>query len=131
MIDNHIGNGIFSDIDYNTGSFIFIGFIVDMRDAINNFFYNQLSDSCCEHIPAYLVRYLVDYNLLTAIGFGINADFAPQYYPSPAGMHSGFHAFHTEDDSSAWKIRCFYVLNQLVYGNFTVVNVGNASINYF
>src|SRR3954467_7267766 len=44
-------------------------------------------------------------------------------------MHRSLHSFHSVDHAARWKVRGFYMRHQLLDGDFTVIDIRNASVN--
>ena len=102
-----------------------------MGNSLNYFIVHQLANPIGEHIAIYLIRYFCNYNLLSTALFGIYMAPAPHYNPSSTGTEPFFNAFHTKNNTTGRKIRCFDNLHQLINTNVPILNKCNTSIHRF
>src|ERR1700761_5241721 len=104
LVDDDIGYRIPFQIDNDTRAFPFVGFIVDMRYAIDDLFVDQLTDTIAKCVPVDLVWNFRNDDGFPSAGLGIDMNLAAKNDTTPAKMHGSFDAFHTIDDPARWKI---------------------------
>src|SRR5437588_9528105 len=104
LVDDDIGYRIPLQIDDDTRAFPFVGFVVDVRDAFDDLFVDQLTDTITKGVPVDLVWHLGHDDRLPTARLRIDMELAAKNDATPAKMHGCLHPFHTIDDPASWKI---------------------------
>src|SRR5258708_3059089 len=131
LVDDDIGHSIPLQVDDDAGAFAFVGFVVDMRDAFNDLFIDQLTDTVAKRVAVHLVGNLGDDDLFPAAGLCIDLYLATEDHPAPAEVHGGLDAFHAVDDPARREIGRLYMYHQFLDGDIPFFDIGHTTIDHF
>src|SRR6201991_274071 len=129
LIDDDIRYRIPLEIDDDTRPFPFVGFIVDMRDAFDDLFVDQLTDTIAKGVPVDLVGYFRNDDGLSSAGFGIDMNLAAKNDTTAAKMHGSLDAFHTIDDPACWKVGSLDMHHQLFDSHVLILDIGDTTVD--
>src|SRR5437868_686176 len=129
MINNNLGNSIFFNLNNYACPLFIIAFIIYIRNAFYYFIVYEMADLLRKEIAVHLEWYFSNYNFFFAVLRCFNRNASPKHDPATTGVHGCLNAFVAVNNSTGWKIGSFNELDQLINGNFFIVNICNASIH--